>query len=214
MVIEMSSAAKQTVTTEQAARRFLNHVVGIVDKTYPVWERRLSAFLDDTPMDIEERRNLLEVHPTRHYYFASVVGIEAAKIRSLFQPAIAEDLLADINEIVDEVAERSDHLVSDLVFDIIHRVKISDADETKKAHDIALKRINDLLHLTATEATKGMTEDIVFRQELAQPIAASICHWWNAFKNTQQLEQTIPAPPHKQNTVVDGPGTFKIAVTQ
>lgn len=209
----MTNTAKQTVTTQEAATRFLRHIVEIVEKTYPVWEKRLSNFIDDTALDIEEKRKILEIHPVRQYYFASVAGIETAKIRSLFQPAIAEDLLADINEMVDEAAGRTDHLVSDLIFDIMQRVKIVDADETIKAHDIALKRIVDLLHLTTIEATKEMTNDIVFKQELAQPIAASICHWWNAFKNSQLLEQTVSAPAQTQPATQADGKIFKIAAT-
>ncbi len=39
-----------------------------------------------------------------------------------------------------------------------------------------------------------MTKDIVFRQEMAQPLAVSMRHWWRGFKSCRQLAQTVPAP--------------------
>ncbi|NKB45484.1 MAG: hypothetical protein GKS03_14525 [Alphaproteobacteria bacterium] len=211
VVTKMNISAKHTVATKEAAKRFLYDVIEVVEKTYPVWEKRLSDFLEDSPMDFEEKRKLLEVHPVRHYYYAAIVGLEASKIRSLYQTEIAEDLLADINEMIDKLAGRSDQLVSDLVFDIMRRVRSVEADDTKKEHDIAMKRINELLQLTTMEATKDLTKDIVFRQEMAQPIAVSMRHWWKAFKSSRQLAQTIPAPTHSSDQSPNSGQTIKTA---
>lgn len=101
MVTMMNNSAKHTVATKEAAKRFLYDVVDVVEKTFPIWEKRLINFLEDSPMDFEEKRRLLEIHPVRHYFYAVVVAMEASKIRSLYQAEIAEDLLADINELVD-----------------------------------------------------------------------------------------------------------------
>lgn len=193
MVVKMASSRFPTVAPTEAVKRFLYDVAETANKTYPIWEKRLSAFLDEIEMDYEDKRMILEVQPIRHYYFASVVGIEAAKIRTLYSDEVAEELLADVNEFVDSLGGRTDHMISDLVFDIIQRVKISDTDDTKKSHDIALDRINDLLRLSSMESTKEMTKDIVFRQKMAQPIAVSVRHWWKGFKSCRQLAQTVPA---------------------
>lgn len=211
VVTKMNISAKHTVTTKEAAKRFLYDVVEVVEKTYPIWEKRLTRFVEDSPMEFEEKRRLLEIHPVRHYFYAVIVGMEASKIRSLYQADIAEDLLADINEIIDKIAGRSDQLVSDLVFDIIRRVRIVEADDSKKEHDVGMKRINELLHLTTMEATKDLTKDIVFRQEMAQPIAASMRHWWKAFKSSRQLAQTVPAPTQKPDASSDSAQTGKAA---
>lgn len=208
---EMTNAAKPMVTTRQATKQFLHDVVEVVEKTYPIWEKRLSSFIDETQLDIDEKRKLLEIHPARHYFYAAVVGIEAAKIKSLFQPELAEDLLADINDMVDEISGRKDQLVSDLIFDIIQRVKVTDSNETIKAHDIALNRINDLLHITSMDATKEMAQDVVFRQELAHPLAASVHHWWSALKNSGQLEQTVSSPERTHDSINTDGQTFKVA---
>ncbi|MBT5239624.1 MAG: hypothetical protein HOH20_09970 [Rhodospirillaceae bacterium] len=207
----MSISAKHTVATKEAAKRFLYDVVEVVEKNYPVWENRLASFLEDSPLEFEEKRRLLETHPVRHYFYAVIVGMEASKIRSLYQADIAEDLLADINELVDQLAGRSDQLVSDLVFDVMRRVRVVEADDTKKEHDVAMKRISELLQLTTMEATKDLTKDVVFRQEMAQPIAASMRHWWNAFKSSRQLAQTIPAPTSNPAESGDTAHTVKIA---
>ena len=214
VVISMGNVANQTVATKDAAKRFLSDVVEVVEKTFPVWEKRLATFIEETPMDFEEKRKMLEVHPIRHYFFAAVIGIEISKIRSLFQTEVSEELLADINELIDELAGRSDQLVSDLVFDIMQRVKSIESDDTKKAHDIAMKRIAELLHLNTLDATKALTNDIVFRQEMAQPIAASMRHWWKAFKGSKQLAQIVPAPTNNSAVTPENVKTFKIAAAQ
>ena len=210
VVNDMELSAKHAISPRQAVKRFLYDVVEVVEKTYPVWEKRLVAFLEDTPLDFEEKRKMIEIHPVRHYYYAVVVGLESAKIRSLFPTEIAEDLLAEINELIDKIAGRTDHLVSDLVFDILQRVQVTDADDTKKAHDIAMKRIADLLHLTTTDAIKDLTKDVVFRQEMGQHIAMSMRHWWKAFKNSRQLAQVVPAPTQKSAATPDQVQTFKV----
>ncbi len=162
-------------------------------------------------MDFEERRRIFEIQPVRHYYYAVVVGLEVAKIRSQFPTEIAEDLLAEINELVDRLADRNDQLVSDLVFEIMQKVQAVEIDDTKKPHDIAMKRIAELLHLTTAEATKDLTKDIVFRQDMGQPIALSVRHWWKMFKNSCQLADTVPSPTQRVAKAPSQPQTFRIA---
>ena len=140
-----------------------------------------------------------------------VMGMEAAKIRSLFPTEIAEDLLAEINELIDKLAGRNDHLVSDLVFEIIQRIQAVEIDDTKKPHDVAMKHLAELLHLTATESTKDLTKDIVFRQDMGQPIAVSMRHWWNSFKNSRQLAETVPSPAQSTVKAASQTQSFRIA---
>ena len=206
-------APKITVTTRDAAELFLYDVAETVEKSYPIWERRLATFLDDTPLSLEDKRGLLEAHPLRYYFYAAIVAMEAAKIRTLYQDDLAEDILADINENIDAVADRSDRLVSDLVFDIMQRVRISDSDDTKKSHDIVMKRISELLHIHTLEETQELAKDIVFKQDMAQPIAASMRHWWKGFKSCRQLAQTVPAQTLPPVTRVEAVRTYKIAST-
>lgn len=200
----MADSANPIVAPTEAVKRFLYDVAETVNKTFPVWEKRLSAFLDEANLDYEDKRLVLEVQPIRHYYFASVVGLEAAKIRTLYSTEVAEDLLADVNEFVDSLGGRTDHMISDLVFDIIQRVKITESDDTIKSHDVAMDRINELLRLTSMEKTKDMTKDVVFRQEMAQPLAVSMRHWWRGFKSCRQLAHTVPAPASAETTSEDG----------
>ncbi|MEQ8736227.1 MAG: hypothetical protein RIC29_14970 [Rhodospirillaceae bacterium] len=204
---------KITVTTRDAAELFLYDVAETVEKSYPIWEHRLANFLDDTPLSLEDKRGILEAHPLRYYYYAAIVAMEAAKIRTLYQDDIAEDILADINESIDTVADRSDRLVSDLVFDIMQRVRIADSDDTKKSHDIVMKRISELLHLHTLEDTKELFNDIVFRQDMAQPIAASMRHWWKGFKRCRQLAQTVSSQTPQPVARVESVRIYKIAST-
>lgn len=211
MVTKMGNAAKHTVDAREAVKRFLYDVVDVVEKTYPVWEKRLESFIEDTSMAYEDKRRMIEVNPLRHYYYAAIVAIEASKIRSLYPAEMAEDLLADINDLIDKLAGRSDQMVSDLVFDLMQRLRVTEMDDTKKAHDIAMKRIAELLQLTTLEATKDLTSDVVFRQEMGQPLAVSVRHWWKAFKGSRQLAQTIPAQTARPAEPRDTTQTFKIA---
>lgn len=211
VVTKMGNAAKHTVDAREAVKRFLYDVVDVVEKTYPVWEKRLEAFIEDTPMAYEDKRQMIEVNPLRHYYYAAIVAIEASKIRSLYPTEMAEELLADINDLIDQLAGRSDQMVSDLVFDLMQRLRVTENDDTKKAHDIAMKRIAELLHLTTIEATKDLTTDVVFRQEMGQPLAVSVRHWWKALKSSRQLAQTIPAQAPPPQNAPDTTQTFKIA---
>lgn len=208
VVAKMVKSAKHTVEAKEAAKRFLYDVVAVVETTYPVWEKRLAAFVEDTPLVFDDKRRLIEVNPLRHYFFAAIVAIEAAKIRSLYSADVAEELLANVNDIIDKLSGRPDQMVSDLVFDLMHRLRVTDIDDTKKPHDIAMKRIAELLQLTTLEATKELTKDVVFRQEMAQPLAVSVRHWWKAFKESMQLANTVPArnpspaqSPHTSQTI-------------
>ncbi len=58
-----------------------------------------------------------------------------------------------------------------------------------------MKKVAELLQLTTNAATKDLTKDVVFRQEMAQPLAVSMRHWWKAFKDSRQLADIVPSPP-------------------
>lgn len=210
VVTRMAKPAKHTIEAREAVKRFLYDVVDVVESTYPVWEKRLSTFIEDTPMVFEDRRRLTEVNPVRHYFYAAVVAIEASKIRTLYPVDMAEELLADMNDLIDKLCGRSDQMVSDLVFDLMQRLRVTEIDDTKKPHDVAMKRIAELLQLTKMEATRDLTKDIVFRQEMGQPLAVSTHHWWNAFKGSQQLAQTVPARNPVPAEQLKKPQTFKV----
>lgn len=207
----MVTTARNEIAPREAVKRFLYDVVDVIEKTYPVWEKRLQQFLQDTTLDFEVKRSFTEIHPVRHYFFAVVVGMEAVKIRTLFPTEVAEELLAEINDLIDSLADRTDHMVSDLVFDIMHRVQVCDVDDTIKAHDVAMKRIAELLYLTTTEETKALCNDVVFRQEMGQPLALSMRHWWKAFKGSRQLSQVVKGPAHSPEPPKDKVQTFKVA---
>ncbi len=128
----MSSTHSHTVTPRQAVKRFLYDVIDVVEKTYPIWEKRLSDFLEETAMDFEERKRVFEIQPVQHFFYAVLVGMEASRIRSLFPSEIAEELLAEINELIDDIGGRTDQLISDLVFDMIHRLQVVDVVKPKK----------------------------------------------------------------------------------
>jgi len=75
-------------------------------------------------LNYDERRTVFELHPIDDYFFAAVVALEAARLRTLYTPREAEELLSEIGEQVDVRAGRRDRVVSDLVFNMIGRIDL------------------------------------------------------------------------------------------
>lgn len=185
------TAPKAAFAPTDATQRFLRDTLASVEKTYPFWEKRLATFVEETALDFEDKRRLMETHPLKLYFYSGVVAMEAAKIPTLFSEEASRELLADISENVGKVMDRHDRFVSDLVFDMIYAIQVHSDDETKKPHDEIMKKISSLIHLSSMEATKDLTKDVVFRQDMAEPLARSVVHWWKLFKQTYRLAEPL-----------------------
>jgi len=78
------------------------------------WSATLNDALSEHSLNYDERRTVFELHPIDDYFFAAVVALEAARLRTLYTPREAEELLSEIGEQVDVRAGRRDRVVSDL----------------------------------------------------------------------------------------------------
>lgn len=166
----------------EAVRHFLNEMTLVAARTYPAWNRLLNDGLAECALGYDERRGLLEVHPIDDYYFAAVVALEAVKLRSLYTPAEAAELLSEIGEQVDVAAGRQDRVVSDLVFALVGRITLgAGVDKMKTPYDMVVKSLLQHLGFNKVEATKNLLRDVGFRHMLGEPLALGVPQWWKAF---------------------------------
>src|SRR5436189_197685 len=80
---------------------------------------------------------------------AAVVALETAKLRGLYTPLEAAELLGEIGEQVDARAGRVDRIVSDLVFLMLGRIEMGAGMERMKApYDKAVKTVLQQMGVT------------------------------------------------------------------
>ena len=169
------------------AREAVGHFLGamslVAARTYPAWSRILDDGLAECSLSYDERRSMLEVHPIDDYYFAAIVALEAAKVRNLYTPAEAAELLSEIGEQVDFAARRQDRVVSDLVFALVGRITLgAGVDKMKTPYDMVVKSLLQHLGLNKVESTKALMRDVGFRHMLGEPLALGVPQWWKAFR--------------------------------
>lgn len=210
----MSSGAtvvKPIVAPEIAVTRFLKHMATAADKTFPMWEKTLLEGLEECALGYDLRHALIEVHPLDDYYYAGTVALEAAKIRRLFAPDEASELLSLIAEHVDAAAGRTDRVVSDLVFFIIGRLEqAASVDKQKMPHDEVVKALLQKLGIDRTEKTRHLMRTVLYRHALGEPLALGVPQWWQLFRTKYALTAkpeplavaTLPKPPRRAAALV------------
>ena len=160
--------------------------------TFPAWEETLRAGVEDCALGYDDKRAVLDQHPLDDYYFAGVVALATAKVRRLFEPAQAAELLSLVAEQVDALADRKDRLVSDLVFFLIGRIDLAVAGSALP-HDQIVQGLLERLGVQRVEATARLMDDILFRHTLAEPLACGVPDWWGAFQRKYVLVDQLPA---------------------
>ena len=187
---------KPAVTPKVAIAGFLRDLANITARTFPAWEKALTSGIADNLLDYDQRRAVLEIHPLDDYYFAAAVAMEAGKIRSLFAPDEAAELLSELAEQIDAKADRTDRVVSDVAFFMISRVEIAaDIDKQKTPHDQVMKVILQRLGIHKVEATKHLMDDLLYRHTLGEPLALGVPEWWRAFKRKYVITEITPRAP-------------------
>ncbi len=183
-----ATAVKPTVEPKAAVARFLKHMADAARKTFPAWQKRLIGGLDDCKLSYDTQYALIDAHPIEDYYFAGVVALEAAKIRRLFAPDEASELLSLIAEQVDAVAERKDRLVSDLLFFMVGRVEqAAHVDQQKMPHDEVVRALLQKMGVDRSEETMHLMRAILYRHELGEPLALGVPQWWQMFRTKYSL---------------------------
>jgi len=184
-------------------------------RTFPAWSKTLTEGVEECALSYDQRRALLDIHPFDDYYFAGIVALEAANIRTLFAPAEAAELLSQLGEQVDAAANRTDRVVSDLVFVIINQIELAAGiDKQKKPYDQAVKVILQRIGLDKVESTRHLLSAFVYRHTLGEPLALEVPQWWGLFASKYVLSgpierapaeiriepQAAPAPPPVKRT--------------
>ncbi len=183
-----ATAVKPTVEAKAAVIRFLKDMGTAAKKTFPAWQKKLVEGFDECVLPYDVQHALIDAHPLDDYYYAGVVALEAAKIRRLFAPDEASELLSQIAERVDAAAERKDRLVSDMVFFLIGRLEqAASVDTQKMPHDEVVKALLQKLGVDRTEETVHLMRAILFRHELGEPLALGVPQWWQTFRTKYSL---------------------------
>ncbi|MDX2224775.1 MAG: hypothetical protein SFV21_18625 [Rhodospirillaceae bacterium] len=178
-----SFSTKTAVTSEETIAQFLSDMLTVTRKTYPVWSERLYQGYAECFGDRPERaKETLDALPLEDLYFAGVVAMEAAKIRTFMAPDQASELLAELATQVDAFAGRPDRLVSDLVFFIVGRIDLeTGVEQMRMPYDLVVKLLLQKIGVEASETTRELMNDVVFRHNLGEPLARGVPAWWKAF---------------------------------
>jgi hypothetical protein len=177
----------------EAVGHFLTEMSSVAARTYPAWSKVLTEGLSEHALNYDERRALLEVHPIDDYYFAGVVALDAARIRLLYDPPEATELLGEIGAQVDGAAGRQDRVVSDLVFLMLSRLTLGAGDDQQKApYDKVVKILLQQIGIHKIDATKGLMRDKGFRHLLGEPLATGVPQWWKSFQSKFTLYWAEP----------------------
>ena len=185
----------------EAVSHFLSEMSSVAARTYPAWSRMLNDGLAEHSLSYDERRGLLEVHPIDDYYFAGVVALDAARIRGLYSPAEAAELLGEIGEQVDAAAGRQDRVVSDLVFLMLGRIELNTGiTQMKTPYDKVVKTILQHIGINKIESTRSLMRDKGFRHLLGEPLAVGVPQWWRAFQSKFTLYWAEPEEMDEEET--------------
>jgi len=187
---------KPEVTPLAAATGFLKAMARVAKRDFPAWEKTLKVGIEDCAMNYDQRRAVLEIHPLDDYYFAAVVALEAAQIRTLYAHDEAAELMSLLAENVDAMADRTDRVVSDLVFFLVSRIETAAAiDKQKTPHDQVIKAILQRLGVDKIEASKHLMDEMLYRHTLGEPLALGVPLWWKAFRSKYALAGDIDRAP-------------------
>ncbi len=197
--------AANVVDVQEAAAHFLQAMEAVAARTYPQWSAILNARLSDCPLSFEDQRAIIDRHPLDDYYFAGIVALEMARMRRLYPPTEADEILGEIGEQMDRVVGRMDRIVSDLAFDILGRIELgTGVDRMKMPHDKVVKAILEHMGFKKNDHTRALLSDIELRHTLGEPLAVHVPQWWKAFQEHFSLRWT-ETKPEKSETTNDSP---------
>ncbi len=192
--------ADNSVEAKDAVRHFLTAMMGVSARLYPGWQKLLNDALAECDLTFDERRNLFEMHPIDDYFFAAVVALETAKLRGLYSPEEATELLGEIGAQVDARADRTDRVVSDLVFLMLGRIDLGAGMERMKApYDKAVKTVLQHIGVGRIPATRKLLGDVALRHMLGEPLALGVPQWWKSFKAQFRVYWNEPEPVYLED---------------
>ena len=192
--------ADNSVEAKVAVAHFLTAMQGVAARLYPGWQTLLNDALAECDLTFDERRNLFEMHPIDDYFFAAVVALETAKLRGLYTPAEATELLGEIGAQVDAKAGRVDRVVSDLVFLMLGRIDLGAGMERMKApYDKAVKTVLQQIGIGKIASTRKLLGDVALRHMLGEPLALGVPQWWKSFQAQFKIYWNEPEPEYLED---------------
>ncbi len=196
-----SDIQENSAEAKEAVSHFLAEMNSVAARIYPVWSKIFNEGLSEHKLSYDERRALFDVQPIDDYFFAGIVALETARIRTLYPPAEAAELLGEIGAQVDAAAGRQDRVVSDFVFIMLGRIDLgSGVEHMKTPYDKVVKSILQQIGLHKIEATKELMRDKAFRHLLGEPLALGVPQWWRAFQTKFSIYWAEPEEMDEEQT--------------
>ena len=159
-------------------RQFLADMADASNKSYPVWLERLKEGLGEDAGNVGVA-DILTFRPIEDFYFAGVVGMEAARINHYLSPDLTAQLLTALADQVDAAAGRNDRIVSDLVFMLIGRIEAeTGVERMRMPYDLTVRVLLEKIGLADAEATRPLLRDLYFLHTLGEPLARGVPAWW------------------------------------
>ena len=187
------------IAPETAVQKFLVDMRLAADRVFRAWKQALEDGFAKTSLSPEERRDLLKPHPLEDYFYAGLVGLQAATVRDGFTPAVAEALLRQVALQVDAAVGRRDRIISNMVFIIFGRIrKNNDIGLTVPAHEVVTDVILERLSIDRMSATRRLMQDARYRRSLAAPLTDR-ASWWQAFRDLYVVKAD-PLPRRRRLT--------------
>ena len=184
------------VAPAEAVTSFLGTMMAEAQRAAPAWTQILDGVLEDCGISYDARHEFFQEEPVEELYFAAAVAMEAVRIRRLYQPSEANAALAEIAEQVDKAALCSDRALSEMVFDLISRINLTQSSTPQKQpHDIATKAILEHLGFRDNERLRELMLDKGFRHSLAESLAVGFRDWWGGFA----ARFVLNVPPEEEN---------------
>ncbi|MGE3335019.1 MAG: hypothetical protein AB7I36_15345 [Rhodospirillaceae bacterium] len=181
------------ITPETAVQKFLVDMRLTAERSYRCWKDALEAGFAKTPLAPADRAALLKPHPLEDYFYAGLIGLQAAAVRESFTPTVAEALLRQVALQVDDAVGRGDRIVSNMVFIIFGRIRKNAGLGLKtRPEDVVTDVILERLSIDRMKATRHLMHDPRYRHALTAPLITRPI-WWKAFDEIYMVN-VVPRP--------------------
>lgn len=176
------------IAPDTAVRKFLVDMRLAADRSYRPWVQALGDGFAKTSLAAADRAALLKPHPLEDYFYAALIGLQAAAVRDSYSPAVAEALLRQVALQADAAAGRSDRLVSNMVFIIFGRIrKNADLGLDVRREDVVTDVILERMSIDRMKATTRLMNDPCYRRAISAPLTSRPI-WWTAFRDLYSVD--------------------------
>ncbi len=187
-------SSRFSIAPATAVQKFLVDMRLTAERSFRAWKQALDAGFAKTALAPADRAALLKPHPLEDYFYAGLIGLQAAAVRESFTPTVAEALLRQVALQVDDAVGRGDRMVSNMVFIIFGRIrKNAGLGLTARPEDVVTDVILERLSIDRMKATGAFMHDPRYRRALAAPLITRP-PWWKAFAGIYIVNVTPRAP--------------------